>query len=52
MNWLDGLFDIARSNTLETISIEEDKIFLLQQREMSRPGAMGSTDCSLEEEEK
>lgn len=41
---LNVLFDIAHSNALNMITIEEDKQFLLKQREMSRPGKIGNID--------
>lgn len=41
---LDVLFDIAHSNALNMITIEEDKQFLLNQRKMGRQGRIGNTD--------
>ncbi|XP_076281674.1 uncharacterized protein LOC143219557 isoform X2 [Lasioglossum baleicum] len=48
---LEDLFDIAHANALEMISVEEDKIFLLQQREKRRIGSMASIDRKLVEKE-
>lgn len=39
---LDDLFDIASQDALKTIECEEDKNFLLQQREKGRPGHMAN----------
>lgn len=44
---LDDLFDIAAGDALETIRIEEDKAFLLSQREKGRPGCMIGVDMTL-----
>lgn len=44
---LDDLFDVASANALETILIEEDKIFLLQQRKKGREGCMSGVDTIL-----
>lgn len=49
---LDDLFDIATSNALETIRIEEDKQFLIKQRQKGRPGCMIGVDMKLYEREK
>ncbi|XP_053977478.1 uncharacterized protein LOC128875689 [Hylaeus volcanicus] len=49
---LDDLFDIAHANALEMIKIEEDKLFLLKQREKGRVGLMGASDRALAEKEK
>ena len=46
-NGLDSLFDIAHFNALELITIEEDKQFLLAQREDGRRGKMGDVDKKL-----
>ncbi|KAF2898491.1 hypothetical protein ILUMI_07687 [Ignelater luminosus] len=35
---LEDLFDIAHANALDIISIEEDRQFLLSQRQKGRPG--------------
>ncbi|ESO06037.1 hypothetical protein HELRODRAFT_160152 [Helobdella robusta] len=40
---LDDLFDIAHQDALQTAT-EEDKLFLLKQREKGRPGVMGGVD--------
>lgn len=53
-NWshdLDELFDIAHADTLQMIKIEEDKQFLLAQRQKGRPGKMGSIDKKLAKKE-
>lgn len=44
---LINLFDIAKQNALITMTIEEDKIFLLKQREKGRPGSMIGVDQRL-----
>jgi len=41
---LEDLFDIAHMNALEMITLQEDKYFLLAQREKGRRGSMGSVD--------
>ncbi|CAH0547070.1 unnamed protein product [Brassicogethes aeneus] len=41
---IEGLFDIAHSNTLNLITIEEDKRFLIAQRKKGRPGHIGHLD--------
>ena len=40
----NNLFDIAHANALSLIKLEEDKSFLLAQREKGRRGIMGSVD--------
>lgn len=40
----DDLFDIAHANALELITIEEDKQFLILQRQKGRPGYMSGID--------
>lgn len=49
---LDDLFDIAADNALETIRIDEDKKFLIMQREKGRPGCMMGVDLILHGREK
>jgi len=44
---LDQLFDIAHADALQMISIQEDKDFLLAQRECGRRGKMSGVDTSL-----
>lgn len=44
---LDDLFDIAHQNALDSMSIEEDKEFLLKQREKGRTGCMIGVDARL-----
>lgn len=41
------IFDIATSNALESLTNEEDRDFLLQQRQKGRPGIMLGTDRKL-----
>lgn len=40
----DNLFDIGHTDALKLISIEEDKQFLINQREKGRPGYMYGID--------
>ena len=47
----ENLFDIAHANALETISIEEDKQFLMSQREPGRRGVMGPVAISFKKKE-
>lgn len=54
-NWshdLDELFDIAHADALQMIKIEEDKQFLLAQRQKGRRGKMGSIDKKLAKKER
>lgn len=44
---LDDLFDIASADALETIRIEEDKQFLIMQRQKGRPGCVIGADMNL-----
>lgn len=46
------IFDIAATDALETMKIQEDKNFLLQQREKGRPGSMGGIDVTLVRKQK
>ena len=46
-NIFDNLFDIAHQRALEMIKNEEDKEFLLAQREKGRRGSMGGIDLKL-----
>lgn len=48
----DDLFDIAHANALNEIKIDEDKLFLINQRKKGRPGSMIGADCVLFEREK
>ncbi|KAF2880825.1 hypothetical protein ILUMI_25358 [Ignelater luminosus] len=41
---LEDLFDIARTKTLDIISIEQDWLLLLSQRQKGRPGCMLGVD--------
>ena len=47
MNYLDDLFDISHANALNMIVLQEDKDFLLTQREKGRRGYMRSVDKTL-----
>lgn len=48
---LDNLFDLAHADALAKIKIEEDKMFLLHQREPGRPGCLIGVDKKLMEKE-
>lgn len=48
---LDNLFDIAHANALENIKIDEDKTFLIRQREPGRPGCLAGVDKKLANKE-
>ena len=48
---LDNLFDIAHADAFERMKIEEDKLFLMKQREPGRPGCLGGVDTKLAEKE-
>ncbi|GBN60140.1 hypothetical protein AVEN_271545-1 [Araneus ventricosus] len=48
---LNNLFDIAHANALEIIKIEEDRKFLLSQREPGRRGCLMGIDMKLEKRE-
>ena len=50
-NNLDNLFDIAHTDALERMKIDEDKIFLQKQREPGRPGCLAGIDKKLAEKE-
>ena len=47
----ENLFDIAHANALEKISIEEDKQFLMAQREPGRRGVVGPVVISFKKKE-
>lgn len=49
---LDDLFDISHANVLNMIQNEEDKKFLLLQRQKGRPGCMLGADYKLAVKEK
>lgn len=49
---LENLFDIAHQNALQMIRINEDKQFLLKQREKGRPGSMLGIDMKETNKEK
>ena len=44
---LANLFDVAKAGALVTMTNEEDKAFLLAQREPGRRGRMGGVDTAL-----
>lgn len=48
---LDDLFDIAHSDALTMMRIEEDKKFLEKQRMKGRPGSMLGIDQNLADKE-
>lgn len=48
---LDDLFDIAHSNAINLIKIDEDKEFLLLQRQKGRVGCILSRDVKLAKKE-
>ena len=47
MDNLDDLFDISHANALDIIVLQEEKDFLLAQRESRRRGYMESVDKTL-----
>lgn len=49
---LDALFDIAHPKALELIQVQEDRDFLLAQRETGRRGMMQGVDMNLARKEK
>lgn len=49
---LDDLFDIAAVDALEQMRIEEDRQFLILQRQKGRPGCMAGVDMVLYSREK
>ena len=49
---LDELFDVAHANALNMMTIEENKQFLMAQREKRRQGCMGGIDANLVKKEK
>ena len=51
-NDMKNLFDIASANALIVMTKEEDKQFLVAQREPGRRGTMGSADVKLAKKEK
>lgn len=44
---LDDLFDISHSDVLQLISIDEDRQFIIMQRQKGRPGCMAGVDMAL-----
>lgn len=49
---LDDLFDIAAANAVETITIKEDRQFLINQRKKGREGSMYGIDQKLAKRER
>lgn len=49
---LDNLFDIPHADSMAIMTIQEDKYFLLQQRQKGRPGCMVGVDTILAAKEK
>lgn len=49
---LEDLFDIAHADALNTMKNEEDKAFLVMQRQKGRPGCMAGIDMVLYAREK
>jgi hypothetical protein len=49
---MNNPFDIAHQDALTMIRIEEDKLFLVKQREKGRPGSMLGIDIKLTNIEK
>lgn len=47
----DSVFDIAAFDALETMKIQEDKDFLIQQRQKGRPGSMVGIDKKFSQKE-
>lgn len=50
-NGLEQLFDISHANAMEMITIDEDRAFLLAQREAGRRGKMSGVDTVLAKNE-
>jgi adenylate/nucleoside-diphosphate kinase len=48
---LNDLFDIAHTNSLDLISLDEDKQFLINQRKKGRPGSICGIDMKLNQKE-
>ena len=48
---LDNLFDIAHTDDLERMKIEEDQMFLHKQREPGRPGCLVGVDKKIAEKQ-
>lgn len=48
---LNNVFDIARVDAIEIIKIEEDRQFLIQQRQPDRPGSFGNIDVKTSQKE-
>lgn len=49
---LDDLFDIASANAIQTITIEEDRLFVSMQRMKGRQGCMAGVDLNVYGKEK
>lgn len=47
----DDIFDVAHGNALDMVNIEEDKLFLVNQRKKGRPGSMMGSDRFLAKKE-
>lgn len=47
----DDLFDVAHANALDMVNMEEDKLFLMNQRKKGRPGSMLGSDRVLAKKE-
>lgn len=43
------IFDIAAVNAIDVINIEQDRLFLINQRKKGRPGSMIGCDSILAE---
>ena len=41
---MEDFFDIAYTDSLNKITIEEDRQFLIEQRKKGRPGTIGGVD--------
>lgn len=48
----NDLFDIAHANVFDMMTIEEDKLFLISQRQKDRPGFMAGIDFEHAKKEK
>lgn len=52
MDDLENLFDVATINALDVIKNDEDKQFLIMQRQLGRPGSMVGIDAIAVQKEK
>jgi len=48
---LNDLFDIAQADALNIMKIEEDRSFLISQRQKNRPGSMLGVDLKITRKE-